>query len=85
VSQSDLDRLTRALQTDAKLRDEMRHAPDAAAAAKIAAGHGYAITAGEITAFAKSLSDEALGGVSGGLTDDPRRGIPGTIFGPPKR
>ena len=85
MSRADLDRFARALQTDAKLQDEMRRAPDAAAAAKIAAGHGYAITADEMSAFAKSLSDEALGGVSGGFTDDPRRGIPGTIFGPPKK
>lgn len=85
MSASDLARLSRDLQSNEALREEMRGAPDATAAAKVAAGHGYTITADEVAAFAKSLSDEALGGVSGGLTDDPRRGIPGTIFGPPRK
>ena len=85
MSASELERLTRDLQSNAGLREEMRRAPDAAKAASVAERHGYAITADEIAAAAKSLSDDALGGVSGGLTDDPRRGIPGGIFGPPKR
>jgi predicted ribosomally synthesized peptide with nif11-like leader len=85
MSQSDLERLARDLQTDETLRAEMTHAPDAAARAGITARHGYRITAEEMSAFAKALSDDALGGVSGGTTSDPRRGIPGEIFGPPKR
>lgn len=34
---------------------------------------------------AKELAADELAKVSGGTTPDPRRGIPGEIFGPPKK
>ncbi|TAJ31985.1 MAG: Nif11-like leader peptide family natural product precursor [Reyranella sp.] len=65
MSQSEVERFTRAFKSDAALAAEVAKDRSLAAVVAVAARHGYRFTADEVLAYAKSLSDAELDALSG--------------------
>ena len=65
MSQSEVERFTRAVKADAKLRAEVEKTTGLAAAVALANRHGFGFTAEDVTA-GRALSEKDLEAASGG-------------------